>query len=105
MKNILNLTSKARLHQCLVIGVFLIATLAVSAQAADRSGREGNEQRGRPSAADRNWNEHEGRAHRYWHRPNYRPEPGVIYAPPMVYAPPPEYESPGFNLIVPLHIN
>jgi len=56
---------------------------------------------------DRDWQRHEVVAHRYWHHPHYRPAPGVVYAPPVVYEPPPPpvEESPGINLIIPLHIH
>jgi hypothetical protein len=59
---------------------------------------------GTAHAYDRDWHRHEVYAHRNWHGPHYVGEPGVVYAPPVVYEPPPPVESPGFNLIVPLHI-
>ncbi|MDR3425532.1 MAG: hypothetical protein P4M13_10760 [Alphaproteobacteria bacterium] len=101
MKIVSNPIDDRLLHKIirgLVLGSVIATAFAVSSYAADRRGR-GWEQH-RPVAVDRDWREHEGRAHRYWRRP----EPGVIYAPPVVYEPPPEYESPGINFIIPLHI-
>jgi|GEM_PF-4407900 hypothetical protein len=100
MKTVTHLIGDMRLKEVLIavaLGILIITAVTALAHADDRHDR------GRPVApADRGWHEHEGRAHHYWGHP----EPGVIYAPPVVYAPPPppEYESPGINLILPLHI-
>src|SRR5271170_23154 len=99
MKNISNSDAWPRLQEVmigLVLGAALIMALAAPAHA------DNGRVRGRPAVADRDWREHEGRAHSYWHRSHFTPEPGVIYAPPVVYAPP-QYEEPGFNLVIPLN--
>ena len=85
------------------LGLVLIATLATSALADNHKGS--GRGHGQPVGHDRNWSEHEVRARHEWRGAQYGPAPGAVYAPPVVYAPPPEYLTPGFNLIIPLHIH
>jgi len=113
MTIIVSRTRRPRIRNTLKIAAYgLIVSMAalVSAHAEDQrhaghvdSGQKNRYSHNRHGAGDRDWNDHAGRAHSYWHRPNFRPEPGVVYAPPVVYYPP-QYEEPGFNLVVPLNI-
>lgn len=77
---------------CLALGIALIT--ATAAQADNRRGQH----------QDRDWNNHQQRAHRYWNQPSFQPEPSVVYAPPVIYSPPAAYEEPGISLILPLNI-
>jgi len=76
----------------LAIALILIAALAVSAHAEGgrEEGRPGNSQwahqnRGQQRHFDRNWNNHEVQARRYWVRPYYQ-QPPYVYAPPLLCA-------------------
>jgi hypothetical protein len=115
MKNIPNLTSARWLQskevRCgLVLGIVLLMAAAVPTHADDMRdrGRAGNQHkvfqnRGQHKRVDKDWNNHEWQARRYWSRPYYE-EPSYVYAPPLVYAPP-VYERPGISFIIPLNIN
>ncbi len=62
---------------------------------------------GSARADDRDWREHEDRAHRYWHRPHpvvVEPVAPVVYAPPVIVASPPPPPM-GINLVIPMHFN
>ncbi len=85
---------------CLAFSVALIT--AVTSQAAERHNQGKAGQRSQQS--DKDWNNHERGAHRYWNRPYSGHAPAVVYAPPVIYSPPPVYEEPGISLIFPLHI-
>ena len=96
---------------CLAFGLLLATAITTSAVAENNGrGRGQNSQhvqRGQNKqhrGNDRDWNEHEGHAQRYWNQPYFQPEPRVVYAPPLYY-PPPMYEEPGISLIFPLHIH
>jgi hypothetical protein len=101
-----------RVVKGLALAVVLMTGLAASAQADDMRdrGRPGNSQwamqnRGQQKKRiDKNWNDHEWQARRYWSRPYYYQRPHYTYAPPLVYAPPPQYEEPSISFFIPLHI-
>ena len=97
MKNILNWTCRLRLRKVvrsLAFGIALAMAVTGVAHADDHRGGKGG---GHGQAGSREWRQHESRGRGY-------AQTGYIYAPPpVVYYP--QYESPGLNLIFPLHIN
>ena len=116
MKNILKrmcLPRAKRTAKGLLLAFVLLSAGVVSAHADDDrnwGGRRDEQRlplnRGQQKRVDRDWNNHEWNARRYWSsRPYYyQPQPRVVYAPPLVYAPP-EYEQPSFfSFIFPLNI-
>lgn len=76
----------------------IIGTMAASPARADWDDRKGHG----GEWHERGWDDHSHRAYGWYHaHPHYAP--AYVYAPPpVVYYPP---ESPGINLIVPLHFH
>jgi len=92
----------------LALSIALMALFIATAHAEGRQSQRGRPEQnhGRPMAIDRDWDNHQGQARRYWKQHHRQPAPGYVYAPPLVYAPQPEYyTAPGINLIIPLSIH
>lgn len=92
----------------LATAAFVLTLTVGSAALADPPRRNEGPPRGwdnKQMRHDRDWQDHQGRANRYWRTPRYTRQPDVIYAPPLVYAPQPYYQQPMFNFVIPLNIH
>ena len=91
---------------CAAVAVGLLGGIAAPAFADHDEWREHerHEDEWREHEREREWREHEWREH----HPYYAPPVVVSPAPPVVYAPPPvvysQPVSPGFSVILPIHI-